>query len=130
MRGFLTMGSFLQLKVLWQLLTLQAAFPSPSKTPPPFNLNPLMLRKATHFSFPLALPSAFTVPRRAILIGALHGPIITISPSLYSPFGIITVLFVGNWHASLNAFNNAYIVKILKITWRTRRKCIDKRDCC
>lgn len=62
MRGFLTMGSFLQLKVLWQLLTLHAAFPSPSKTPPPFNLNPSMLRKATHFSFPLALPSAFTVP--------------------------------------------------------------------
>lgn len=106
----LTTGRGEQLGLVEQSLWGQAAWPWPSKYPPPFTENLSRYRNPSHVSMFINSPGfigALTTPLITNEIGPLHGPENVVDQILNVPFGIKTLLFPGYLHASSHAFKNA-----------------------
>ena len=108
-------GSLGTIYALWQSFLFQAAFPWPSKTPSPDNVNLSTRAKVIQLS-PGRLFSACNVPPSWKSIGLVQGPLNIPSFTLNIPPGITIALERLDVHASFHAFAKAYMTQVTKIS--------------
>ena len=110
----LTTRSWAQFMRLWQSFLFQAAFPWPSKTSSPDNVNLSTRAKVIQLS-PWTLFGACNVPPSWKSIGLLQCPSKFPCFTLNIPLGIKISLERSDVHASFHAFAKAYISQVTKV---------------